>query len=68
MCPFSRHYGNMVLLLQSLLILIVEQNYFSIITEHSTYSAIMYYTSIVGARFGMHAQCHSVLVRQHIFG
>jgi hypothetical protein len=37
-------------------------------TKHSTYSAIMYYTSIVGARFGMHAQYHSVLVGEFISG
>ena len=57
------YYGAII---TELLILIVEHNHYSIATEHSTYSAIMYYTSIMGARFGMHAQCTCPSVRTHL--
>ena len=67
MYPLSRSYGKYgAIIIELLNILIIEHNHYSIVPEHSTYSAIMYYTSIVGARFGMHA--HSVLVSQWISG
>ena len=58
---YYNYYGSFIAIIMQLLILI-EHNNIIIITKHSTYSAIMYFTGIVGARFGMHA--HSVVVSQ----